>query len=266
MTHLPPLNDVGRETGEIVISAHDIRKSYGHIQALRGASIDVRAGEVLALLGDNGAGKSTMANMIAGLATPDSGHFVFDGHRQEITSVRRARDLGVEIVYQDLAQAPDLTVVENFFLGREVYRGRIGKVIGMLDRKSMRRQTIAALEHVGAKVPSLRASVQSLSGGQRQAIAVARAVRWAESTVILDEPTAALGAKQTAIVYDVVRAAADSGIAVVIVSHDIPKMIEFADRIVIMRLGQVVEQMLAKDAKLMDVMVKMLNVLNESTA
>ena len=252
--------------GQVIIEVRDIWKAYGHIQALRGASLDIRAGEVLALLGDNGAGKSTLANMIAGIETPDSGHFLFDGTEQRITSVRQARHLGVEIVYQDLSQAPDLSVVENFFLGRELLRPGLGGAIGMLDRKNMRKQTVDALKRLGAQVPSLRASVQTLSGGQRQAVAVARAVMWAKTTIILDEPTAALGAKQTAMVYDVVRAAASEGLAVLIVSHDIPKMIDFADRLAIMRLGHVVEQMPTKDAKLMDVMTKMLTVINQSGA
>lgn len=245
------------------IEAIEITKSFGHIQALRGASFSAYPGEVLALIGDNGAGKSTLSNVIAGVHAADSGTIRVHGRDAHIADVTDARRLGIEIVYQDLAQAPDLSVVQNFFLGRELLRPGLGRLLGRTDDKAMRERTREALAQLGARVPSLSAPVSALSGGQRQAVAVARAVMWATAAIIMDEPTAALGARQTAMVYEAVRAAADRGLAVILVSHDIPKMIEFADRIAIMRHGRVVAQLQAEGLELMDVLTTMLSASDE---
>lgn len=243
---------------EPVIETRSITKSFGHVQALRGASFRAYPGEVLALIGDNGAGKSTIANVIAGVHPADGGELLLRGTKVEVGSVRQARELGIEIVYQDLAQAPDLTVAQNFFFGRELLVKGPGRFFGHVDEAAMRQRTKEAMTLLGAQVPSLTVPVSALSGGQRQAIAVARAVMWAKAAIIMDEPTAALGAKQTAMVYDAVRAAADRGLAVILVSHDIPKMIEFADRMAIMRHGSVVAQMPTTGLQLMDVLTTML--------
>lgn len=260
--------DIGVERGapttEPVIETRSITKSFGHVQALRGASFRAYPGEVLALIGDNGAGKSTIANVIAGVHPADGGELLLRGNRVEVGSVRQARELGIEIVYQDLAQAPDLTVAQNFFFGRELLVKGPGRFIGRVDEPAMRQRTKEAMMLLGAQVPSLTVPVSALSGGQRQAIAVARAVMWAKAAIIMDEPTAALGAKQTAMVYDAVRAAADRGLAVILVSHDIPKMIEFADRMAIMRHGAVVAQMPTAGLELMDVLTTMLTAPKEA--
>ncbi|GAA1537781.1 simple sugar transport system ATP-binding protein [Microbacterium ginsengiterrae] len=260
--------DIGVERGapatEPVIETRSITKSFGHVQALRGASFRAYPGEVLALIGDNGAGKSTIANVIAGVHPADGGELLLRGNKVEVGSVRQARELGIEIVYQDLAQAPDLTVAQNFFFGRELLVKGPGRFIGRVDEPAMRQRTKEAMTLLGAQVPSLTVPVSALSGGQRQAIAVARAVMWAKAAIIMDEPTAALGAKQTAMVYDAVRAAADRGLAVILVSHDIPKMIEFADRMAIMRHGSVVAQMPTEGLELMDVLTTMLTAPKEA--
>ncbi|MFC4224253.1 ATP-binding cassette domain-containing protein [Lysinibacter cavernae] len=242
-----------------VIETRLIAKSFGHVQALRGASLLAYPGEVLALIGDNGAGKSTLSNVIAGIHTPDTGELYLRGEQVTVSSVRHARELGIEIVYQDLAQAPDLSVVQNFFFGRELLVKGPLRLIGRLNEAEMKQKTIEAMSLLGAQVPSLTAPVSALSGGQRQAIAVARAVMWATSAIVMDEPTAALGTKQTAMVYDAVRAAANRNLAVILVSHDIPKMLEFADRIAIMRHGQVVAQMPTQGLELVDVLTTMLS-------
>ena len=247
-----------------IVRVHDVAKSFGHVRALRGASLDIYPGEVLALIGDNGAGKSTLSNVLAGVLNPDQGEVLVGGEAMTLGSVAAARSHGIEIVYQDLAQAPDLSVTQNFFLGRElVQSGPLG-LLGMLDEKAMRARTKEAMSLLGAQVPSLTAPVSALSGGQRQAIAVARAVMWAKTAILMDEPTAALGARQTAMVYDAVRAAAERGLAVVLVSHDIPKMIDFADRIAIMRHGRVVQQMTTGGLQLVDVLTTMLSAKEEA--
>ncbi|RZT60645.1 monosaccharide ABC transporter ATP-binding protein (CUT2 family) [Microcella alkaliphila] len=252
-------DDPGLEsTAQPVIETRGITKSFGHVEALRGASLRAYPGEVLALIGDNGAGKSTLANVIAGVHASDGGELLLRGNSVDVASVRQARELGIEIVYQDLAQAPDLTVSQNFFFGRELLVRGFGRILGKLDEQSMRQRTKEAMTLLGAQVPSLTVPVSALSGGQRQAIAVARAVMWAKAAIIMDEPTAALGTKQTAMVYDAVRAAADRGLAVILVSHDIPKMIEFADRMAIMRHGAVVSQMPTDGLELVDVLTTML--------
>ena len=243
-----------------VIEAVDIVKRYGHVQALSGASLQVRPGEVLALVGDNGAGKSTLTKVICGALAPDAGTLSFRGETTRVTSVRHAQELGVETVYQDLALAPDLSVAENLFLGREpLQRGFIGGRLAALDRRMMRQAAQEAIAAAGiTTLDSVDRSVRELSGGQRQAIAVARAVMWATSAILMDEPTAALGTKQTDIVYESIRTAAARGLAIVVISHDIPKMLGLADRVAIMRQGKTISNMPASDLTLTDVVTLML--------
>lgn len=243
---------------EVVIEARDIRKSYGHIHALSGASLTIRAGEVLALLGDNGAGKSTLTKVICGALTPDSGELFFRGQPISVQSVRHAQELGVEAVYQDLAQAPDLAVADNMFLGRERYKPGLRGAFGVLDREAMAEAASSVLVDLGVTVPARSVPVRDLSGGQRQAIAVGRAAMWATSAIVMDEPTAALGPKQTALVYDTIRAGAARGLAIVVVSHDIPHMLTLANRIAVMRHGAVVANVAAADVTLTDVIATML--------
>lgn len=245
---------------DLVIEAVDIVKRYGHVQALSGASLQVRPGEVLALVGDNGAGKSTLTKVICGAVPPDGGTLSFWGEATNVTSIRHAQELGVETVYQDLALAPDLSVAENMFLGREpIRRGLFGGWPTALDRRKMREAAQTAIHAAGiSTLSSVDRSVRELSGGQRQAIAVARAVMWAKSAILMDEPTAALGTKQTDIVYESIRSAAARGLAVVVVSHDIPKMLSLADRIAVMRQGRTISNMPAGELSLTDVVTLML--------
>jgi simple sugar transport system ATP-binding protein len=240
------------------ISARGITKSYGHLQALRGADLDLRPGEVLALVGDNGAGKSTLTKILCGAIPADSGSLAYWGEPVAVQSIGHALELGVHTVYQDLALAPDLSVAENLFLGRELARTGIRGRLGMLDRARMRDDTRVALAQLGINLRSLRVPVRVLSGGQRQALAVARSITWATTAVLMDEPTAALGPKQSAIVYDTVMNAAARGLAVLVISHDIPRMLQVADRIAVMRHGVVVAERPASSLKLTDVIGLML--------
>ena len=246
-------------TGDFVIEAIDIVKRFGHVQALAGASLQVRPGEVLALVGDNGAGKSTLTKIICGALAPDGGRLTFWGETTKIQSISHAQALGVETVYQDLALAPDLSVAENMFLGREpLVGGRFRGWPAALDRRRMRSAAREALSGIGINLHSVDNPVRDLSGGQRQAIAVARAVMWARAAILMDEPTAALGTKQTDIVYESIKSAAVRGLAVVVISHDIPKMLSLADRIAVMRQGRTVSITPAADLNLTDVVTLML--------
>jgi simple sugar transport system ATP-binding protein len=247
-----------RETVQPAIRATGIEKAYGHLLALRGASLDLMAGEVLALVGDNGAGKSTLTKVLCGAVMPDAGNTWFDGREVRVQSTSHAHELGVHTVYQDLALAPDLSVADNLFLGREPTRAGLRGWFGTLDRDRMRTDTEHALERLGIRLRSLNMPVRNLSGGQRQALAVARAITWATTAVLMDEPTAALGPKQSAIVYETVSAAAARGLAVLVISHDIPRMLTVANRVAVMRHGQVVATRPAADLRVTDVIGLML--------
>jgi ABC-type sugar transport system ATPase subunit len=221
------------------LEARGLRKSYGHVKALRGADLVVQGGEVVAVVGDNGAGKSTLLSCICGATTPDDGEIRIDGTPLEPGSIAAAMERGLAAVYQDLAVAPHLSVLENIFLSTEItWPGLLGR-FGVLDRRSMRAQSEALMHSLGVDLPNLDRPVEQLSGGQRQVVAVARAVSRASRVVVLDEPTAALGAKQSRIVLDTIEATRRRGVAVVLVSHDLPRVLDIADRIVVMRLGSV---------------------------
>jgi simple sugar transport system ATP-binding protein len=235
-----------------------MEKAYGHLLALRGASIDLMPGEVLALVGDNGAGKSTLTKILCGALAADAGEMYFWGRPTRIQSTTHAHELGVHTVYQDLALAPDLSVADNLFLGRETMRTGIRGRLGILDRDRMRDETRAALSRLGIHLRTLNVPVRDLSGGQRQALAVARAITWATTAVLMDEPTAALGPKQSAIVYETVAAAAERGLAVLVISHDIPRMLSVASRVAVMRHGQVVATRPAAELRVTEVIGLML--------
>ncbi len=211
-----------------------VSRRFGAVQALSHVDFEVKSGEVMALVGDNGAGKSTLIKGIAGIYPFDHGEVYFDSKRVHIHGPRDTAALGIEIVYQDLALADNLDVVANMFLGRE----RV-KRPWQLDEDSMEKATVETLKSLSVStLRSVRQHVASLSGGQRQAIAVAKAVMWNSKLVILDEPTAALGVAQTRQVLDLVRRLADKGLAVVIISHNLHDIFEVADRITVLRLGQ----------------------------
>lgn len=242
----------------VVISAKNIKKSFGHVQALRGATLEVNAGEVLALVGDNGAGKSTLMKTIAGILQPDEGEISFIGEQHKGNSVRDVQSLGLEIVYQDLAMCPDLSVVDNMFLGRETIATGWKGVLRFVSRNAMATRASTALDEVGATIKSLNQSMRNLSGGQRQAVAIARAVMWARTAILMDEPTAALGTHQTDMTNQLMRQAAKRGLGVLVVSHDIPNMLKVADRMAIMRHGGVIEIKACHELDIEDVVSLML--------
>ena len=224
---------------EPILQARGIVKRFGHVTALSGADFELYPGEVLAVIGDNGAGKSTLIKVLSGALIPDEGELRLDGELVHFRSPLDARRAGIETVYQDLALAPALDIAANLFLGRELRRsGPLGQVLRMLDKRGMRKQAAEALSELKVGVQSLGVAVENLSGGQRQGVAVARAAAWGRRVVIMDEPTAALGVKETGQVVDLIKRVRDRGLPVILISHDMPHVFELADRIHIMRLGK----------------------------
>ena len=221
------------ETASPILELKGVSKSFGAVQALYKVDFEVRRGEVMALVGDNGAGKSTLIKGIAGIHAFDEGETFFEGEQVNIHGPRDAANLGIEVVYQDLALADNLDVVANMYLGRE----QVNRIV--LDEPTMEQNARKTLDSLSVTtLRSVRQAVAGLSGGQRQAVAVAKAVMWNSKVVILDEPTAALGVAQTRQVLDLVRRLADRGLAVVIISHNLHDIFEVADRITVLRLGQ----------------------------
>jgi D-xylose transport system ATP-binding protein len=233
------LSENGTPTLELV----GINKSFGAVHVLHDVDLSVYPGQVTAMVGDNGAGKSTLIKCIAGIHAVDSGRILFDGREVHIGSPKDAADLGIEVVYQDLALADNLDIAQNMFLGRERTRGIV------LDEASMEQAARETLARLSVRtVKSVRQLVASLSGGQRQTVAIAKAVLWDSKVVILDEPTAALGVAQTRQVLDLVRRLAETGHGVVLISHNMNDVFEVADRITALYLGRV-----AADVKRSDV-------------
>ncbi|MCW2691230.1 MAG: Simple sugar transport system ATP-binding protein [Mycobacterium sp.] len=233
-----------------VLEARNITKQYGHVQALTAASFDVGAGEVVALIGDNGAGKSTLVRILSGAEAADSGQVLFEDNPVHLATPTDARRLGVETVFQDLALAPHLSPVQNMFLGREIMRAGPLGWFGFMDNKAMRAVSRDAFARLGATVRDLNGSVGSMSGGQRQGVAVARAAAWAKKVIFLDEPTAALGVAQTQNVLDLIRRVSGEGIGVVFISHSMPHVMEVADRIQVMWRGRRVATYRKKDTSM----------------
>jgi simple sugar transport system ATP-binding protein len=241
-----------------LIEARGIVRHFGHVQALQGADFSVGRGEIVGLIGDNGAGKSTLIRILSGTDRPDDGQIRVNGQQVHFNGPQDARAVGIETVYQDLALAPDLDAAANVFLGRELVRpGLLGR-LGVLDTSRMIRQTGEAMARLGVTIrPS--AEVFTLSGGQRQSAAVARAAMWATSAIFMDEPTANLGVMQTKGVLDLIRRVRDAGTAVVIISHNLPQILEITDRIVILRLGRTVGQVAASAASVDDLIRAMMS-------
>jgi fructose transport system ATP-binding protein len=226
-------------SSEPVLRARGLVKRFGAVTALDGVDLELYPGEVLAVIGDNGAGKSTLIKVLTGVFQPDEGEILLDGERVHLHSPLDARRLGIETVYQDLAMAPALDIASNLFLGRELRRrGPLGSVLRLLDKPAMRRRAREALDELKINVPSMKVSVENLSGGQRQAVAVARAAAWGRRVVIMDEPTAALGVKETGQVLELIKRVRERSLPVILISHDMPHVFELADRIQIMRLGR----------------------------
>ena len=225
-----------------LLTLRGVNKSFGAVHVLQEVDLDVHAGEVTALVGDNGAGKSTLIKGIAGIYGFDSGDYAFEGRPVTVTNPKQANALGIEVVYQDLALCDNLDIVHNLFLGREVTKG------GRLDEATMERRAKETLAGLSVRtVKSIRQQVSSLSGGQRQTVAIARSVLWNSKLVILDEPTAALGVAQTEQVLKLVRRLADKGLAVVLISHNLNDVFEVADRIAVLYLGRCAAQVRSAD-------------------
>lgn len=227
------------QTAPLVLEARGLAKCYGHVTALDGTDFEVRAGEIMAVIGDNGAGKSSLIKALSGALIPDRGEIWLDGARVHFTGPGDARRAGIETVYQDLALAPAMSIAENLFLGREHRRpGIAGSLLRVLDRKRMEREAAEHLQQLGIGIRSITQAVETLSGGQRQGIAVARSAAFARHVVILDEPTAALGVKESGMVLDLITRVRDRGLSVILISHNMPHVFALADRIHIQRLGQ----------------------------
>ena len=230
-----------------LLEARGIVKRYGHVTALAGADFTVFRGEVVALIGDNGAGKSTLVKVLSGVIAADEGEMRLKGERVVLDSPLHARSLGIETVFQDLALAPELGPAENAFVGRELLKpGWRGK-LGILDKGEMRRQAFESFTSMGTDVKDLDAPVAALSGGQRQSVAICRSIMWANELVFMDEPTAALGVRQTRKVLDLIRRVADRGVAVVLISHNMPEVLQASDRVEVLRLGRRVAQFRSRD-------------------
>jgi len=247
-----------------VLEAHGLTRKFGQVTALDAADFDISSGEVVALIGDNGAGKSTLVKALSGNLAVDSGEIRFDGQPIELTSPTQASGLGIETVYQDLALAPHLDPTQNMFLGREIMRAGPLGALGFMDNAEMHRQARAAFDRLGATVRSLTSPVGAMSGGQRQAIAIARAVAWADRVVFLDEPTAALGVRQTQNVLDTIRRVRDHGVGVVFISHSMPHVMAVADRVQVLRLGRRVVTYDTKDTSMEQLVAAMTGAVGEA--
>ncbi len=223
-----------------VIEARGLVKRYGRVTALDNADFDLRAGEILAVIGDNGAGKSTMIKALSGAVTPDEGSVKLDGTQVHFRSPMEARAAGIETVYQNLALSPALSIADNLFLGREIrHQGGIRGALRMLDRGAMEQQARDKLSELGLMtIQNISQAVETLSGGQRQGVAVARAAAFGSRVIIMDEPTAALGVKESRRVLDLIQDVRSRGLPIVLISHNMPHVFEVADRIHVHRLGR----------------------------
>ena len=237
-----------------ILSAKGIHKRYGQVTAIDGADFELYPGEILAVIGDNGAGKSSLIKVLSGAVIPDSGTVSLDGEEVHFKSPIEARKAGIETVYQDLAVAPALDIATNLFLGREKRRaGPLGSVLRMIDHKGMREEADKQMKSLQIGIRSMSQAVETLSGGQRQGVAVARAAAWARKLVIMDEPTAALGVKESGQVLELIKRVRDNGLPVILISHNMPHVFEIADRIHIHRLGKRVAVVDPKDHSMHDV-------------
>jgi len=226
-------------TRPAVMKATGLVKRYGQVTALDGADFELRAGEILAVIGDNGAGKSSLIKALSGATIPDEGQILLDGQEVKFRSPIDARRAGIETVYQELAVAPAMNISENLFLGREIRRpGFLGNVLRMLDKRRMLEESTARMQDLKVGIRSMTQAVETLSGGQRQCVAVSRAAAFAQHVVIMDEPTAALGVKEGNMVLELIRRVRDKGLPVVLISHNMPHVFEVADRIHVARLGK----------------------------
>lgn len=228
-----------------LLQAVNLTKRFGGLIAVDNVSLDVNIGEVVGLVGDNGAGKSTLIKMVAGVYQPDGGDIIFDSKKVSFSGPRMARDLGIETIYQDLALAENLDVGSNIFLGREIKRPYLGGLVSTLDRNKMRVESAGTLDRLDIQIPSLTQQIRNLSGGQRQSVAIARTIYWNAKMVIMDEPTAALGVSEQRKVLTLVRTLCEQGVPVIIISHNMQDVFAVSDRIVVMRRGKKVGELMA---------------------
>ena len=227
------------ESQEPILRARGLVKRYGRVTSIDGADFELYPGEILAVIGDNGAGKSSLIKALSGAVIPDEGQVWLDGEEVHFKSPIEARHLGIETVYQDLAVAPALDISTNLFLGREKKRaGPLGSVLRMIDKGGMKREAQGHMSDLKIGIRSMGQAVETLSGGQRQGVAVARAAAWARKVVIMDEPTAALGVRESGQVLELIRRVRDNGLPVILISHNMPHVFEISDRIHIHRLGK----------------------------
>jgi len=245
------------KVGDVVFEARGLVKLYGHVTALDGCDLELRAGEVLAVIGDNGAGKSTLIKALSGAVVPDRGELLLDGTPVRLHTPLDARRYGIETVYQDLALAPALDIASNLYLGREIRRRGVAGWLRMLDKRAMRRQALRHMSELKIGLRSMTNAVEDLSGGQRQGVAVARAAAFARRLVIMDEPTAALGVRESGQVLDLIRRIRDRGLPVILVSHNMPHVFEVSDRIHVQRLGRRVALVRPQDHTMSDVVAIM---------
>lgn len=230
---------------DIILETRGLTKHYGGVHALTDASFTLRRGEHVAIMGDNGAGKSTFVRQITGVEQPTRGQIIFDGVEHIFESPIKAREAGIETVFQNLALADDLDVPSNLFLGREKIRLNLGP-FSILDKKAMRDATVAALEKTAVKIPNLMNTIRNMSGGQRQCVAIARTAAFSSKLVIMDEPTAALGVQETAQVENIIRTLKEAGEPLILISHNMRQVFDLVDRIVVFRRGRIVAN-LARD-------------------
>jgi len=224
---------------DIILETRGLTKHYGGVHALTDADFTLRKGEHVAIMGDNGAGKSTFVRQITGVEQPTRGSIVFDGREVAFASPIDAREAGIETVFQNLALADDLDVPSNLFLGREKVRFRLGP-FSILDYRSMREATMRALEKTAVKIPNLSNTIRNMSGGQRQCVAIARTAAFASKLVVMDEPTAALGVQETAQVWAIIRTMKEAGESLILISHNMRQVFDLVDRIVVFRRGRIV--------------------------
>ena len=224
---------------DIVLKTESLTKHYGGVHALMDASFSLRKGEHVAIMGDNGAGKSTFVRQLTGVEQPTSGKILFYGKDVNFKGPLEARNAGIESVFQTLALADDLDVPSNLFLGREIFKFKFGP-FSILDKKAMRDETMKALQRTAVKIPNLSSRIRNMSGGQRQCVAIARTATFASKLIIMDEPTAALGVAETAQVENIVRTLKANGEPLILISHNMRQVFDLADRIVVFRRGRIV--------------------------
>ncbi len=231
----------------VLLKVSGVSKSFGHVQALKDVNFELNEGEVLGLVGDNGAGKSTFIKILSGVHRKDEGEIIFDGKNVDFHSPSESIEAGFETVYQDLALAPDLPIYSNMFLGREMLRkGFLGK-LGFVDKNGMRKSVEENIKKLKATLNHVDQEVGTLSGGQRQSVAITRAVIWGKKVIIMDEPTAALGVEESAKVLEIVKELKQHGITVIFISHTMPHVLEVSDKICVLRLGSTVANLNAAE-------------------